>query len=145
MANRTQINRNIHGTNPQYLIDQIIRNKIYQSLYWKEELFALTSATLIEKAHQLSHIGGCYGCYSKPSRFLQLLLKMLQIQPEMDIVLYLIQQNEYKYITALGMLYLRVVAHSQEDIYRVLEVYYMDYRKLRFRGSDGSYSIVYMD
>ena len=43
MANRTVKDASsIHGTNPQYLVEKIIRTRIYDSKYWKEECFALT-------------------------------------------------------------------------------------------------------
>lgn len=43
MANRTVKDANsIHGTNPQYLVEKIIRTRIYESKYWKEECFGLT-------------------------------------------------------------------------------------------------------
>lgn len=145
MANRTQTNSVIHGTNPQYLIDQIIRNKIYQNIYWKEDLFALTAETLVDKAMELTYVGGCYGAYQKPTPFLQLLLKMLQIQPDMSIVNYFVQNQDYKYVSALGMVYLRLVCTTQPDVYHALEPFYSDYRKLRRRTCEGGYDILYMD
>lgn len=50
MANRTVKDaKSIHGTNPQYLVEKIIRSRIYDSKYWKEECFALTGKiTLID-------------------------------------------------------------------------------------------------
>lgn len=43
MANKTVKDaKTIHGTNPQYLIEKIIRTRIYESRYWKEECFGLT-------------------------------------------------------------------------------------------------------
>ena len=43
MANRTVKDaKSIKGTNPQYLIEKIIRSRIYDSKYWKEQCFALT-------------------------------------------------------------------------------------------------------
>ena len=43
MANRTQKDaKSIKGTNPQYLVEKIIRTRIYDSKYWKEECFGLT-------------------------------------------------------------------------------------------------------
>lgn len=43
MANRTDPSATtIHGTNPQNLIEKIIRDRIYTSRYWKEECFGLT-------------------------------------------------------------------------------------------------------
>lgn len=43
MANRTQKDAaSVKGTNPQYLIEKIIRTRIYDSLYWKEQCFGLS-------------------------------------------------------------------------------------------------------
>ena len=43
MANRTVKDaHSVKGTNPQYLVEKIIRSRIYESKYWKEECFALT-------------------------------------------------------------------------------------------------------
>ena len=43
MANRTVKDAtSIKGTNPQYLVEKIIRSRIYESRFWKEQCFALT-------------------------------------------------------------------------------------------------------
>lgn len=43
MANRTVKDaHSVKGTNPQYLVEKIIRTRIYECRYWKEECFALT-------------------------------------------------------------------------------------------------------
>lgn len=43
MANRTLKDAHtVKGTNPQYLVEKIIRSRIYESKYWKEECFALS-------------------------------------------------------------------------------------------------------
>lgn len=55
-----------------------------------------------------------------------------------------INQEEYKYLTALGCFYIRLVA-SSEDVFKILEPLYADYRKLRFRNIDGSFVITHMD
>lgn len=124
----------IHGTNPQNLIEYITRQRIYDSQYWKEECFGLTAADVVEKAAvHLQAIGGSYGGNSKPTRFLSLILKMLQIQPEEGIVDELINNEEFKYVRALGMFYLRLTGRPAE-IYEKLEPLYNDYRTLRFRN-----------
>uniref|UniRef100_A0A4X2LC54 Pre-mRNA-splicing factor 38B n=1 Tax=Vombatus ursinus TaxID=29139 RepID=A0A4X2LC54_VOMUR len=54
MANRTgKAAGSIHGTNPQYLVEKIIRTRIYESKYWKEECFGLTAEFLVDKATEL--------------------------------------------------------------------------------------------
>ena len=43
MANRTEKTaKTVKGTNPQFLVEKIIRQRIYDSMYWKEHCFALT-------------------------------------------------------------------------------------------------------
>ena len=56
MANRTVKDaKSIRGTNPQYLVEKIIRSRIYDSKYWKEECFALTAELLVDKAMDLRY------------------------------------------------------------------------------------------
>ena len=43
MANRTAKDaKSIKGTNPQYLVEKIIRTRVYDSKFWKEDCFGLT-------------------------------------------------------------------------------------------------------
>lgn len=58
-----------------------------------------TAETLLEKAVQLQYIGSTYAANAKPTPFICLTLKLLQIQPEQDIVLEYIKQEDYKYET----------------------------------------------
>jgi len=58
----------------------------------------VTAELLVDKAMSLKYIGGVYGGNVKPTPFLCLLLKMLQIQPEKDIVVEFITQPDFKYI-----------------------------------------------
>ncbi|KAI0332086.1 PRP38-domain-containing protein [Cubamyces sp. BRFM 1775] len=132
----------IHGQNPQYLVESVIRNRIYESAYWKEHCFALTAETIIDKAIELKAIGGVYG-NQKPTEFLCLLLKLLQIQPEKEILLEYLQADEFKYLRALAAMYVRMTFRPV-DVYEVLEPLLKDYRKLRYRGMNG-YSIIHMD
>ncbi|KAJ1911798.1 Pre-mRNA-splicing factor 38A [Tieghemiomyces parasiticus] len=144
MANRTAVDAHtIHGTNPQFLIEKITRGRIYETLYWKEECFALTVETLVDKAVHLNSIGGMYG-NQRATPFLCLTLKLLQLQPEFDIVLEFIRDPEFKYLRALGAFYLRLTGKATE-IYQRLEPCYADYRKLRVRAFEGDYYVIHMD
>jgi pre-mRNA-splicing factor 38A len=43
MANRTVTDaKTVKGTNPQYLVEKIVRTRIYECKYWKEQCFALS-------------------------------------------------------------------------------------------------------
>lgn len=145
MANRTDPSaRSVHGTNPQNLVEKILRSKIYQNTYWKEECFGLTAETLVDKAMELDHFGGTFGGNRKATPFMCLTLKMLQIQPEKEIVVEFIKNEDYKYVRALGAFYLRLVGRAT-DVYQYLEPLYNDYRKLRRKLFDGSFSLSHVD
>jgi len=53
---------------------------------------------MVDKAMELRYIGGIYGGNVKPTPFLSLLLKMLQIQPEKDIVVEFIKNEDFKLV-----------------------------------------------
>jgi pre-mRNA-splicing factor 38A len=143
MANRTDTSaRQIHGMNPQYILETILRNKIYNSMYWKEKCFALTSETIIDRTVELKYIGGTIGGNKSPSDFISLMLKLLQIQPEKEIILEYLNNKDYKYLTALAAYYIRLTSKAK-DVYLQLEPLYVDYRKLRIRNSDGSFKAIY--
>ncbi|XP_029662080.1 pre-mRNA-splicing factor 38A [Formica exsecta] len=145
MANRTVKDaKSIRGTNPQYLVEKIIRSRIYDSKYWKEECFALTAELLVDKAMELRFVGGVYGGNVKPTPFLCLILKMLQIQPEKDIIVEFIKNEEFKYVRALGALYMRLTGSSL-DCYKYLEPLFNDNRKLRIQNKQGVFELVHMD
>ncbi|GCC25507.1 pre-mRNA-splicing factor 38A [Chiloscyllium punctatum] len=145
MANRTVKDaHSIHGTNPQYLIEKIIRTRIYESKYWKEECFGLTAELVVDKAMELKYIGGVYGGNIKPSPFLCLTLKMLQIQPEKDIIVEFIKNEDFKYVRLLGALYMRLTG-SAIDCYKYLEPLYNDYRKVKRQKRDGDFELIHVD
>lgn len=146
MANLTDpLARPVHGTDPQNIIEYITRQKIYDSQFWKEECFGLTAADVTEKAaRRIDTIGGSFGPNVKPTRFLSLTLKILQIQPEDEIVEEWIHTNEdLKYVRALGAFYTRLTG-CPHQIYSWLEPLLYDSRKLRCREAT-SWRIFHMD
>lgn len=145
MANRTVKDaKTIHGTNPQYLIEKIIRSRIYDNKFWKEECFALSAELLVDKAMLMRFIGGVFGGNIKPTPFMCLTLKMLQIQPEKDIIVEFIKNEEFKYVRALGAFYMRLTG-SSVDCYKYLEPLLADSRKLRRQNRDGQFELINMD
>lgn len=87
-------------------------------------------------------IGGVYG-NQRPTEFLCLLLKLLQIQPEKEILVEYLRAEEFKYLRALAALYIRMTFRAV-DVYELLEPLLKDYRKLRERNMAG-YSLLFMD
>jgi len=145
MANRTDpLAKTVHGTNPQFLLEKILRNRIHNNSYWKSDCFGLTAEGLAQKAIELKNFGGTYGGNRKPTHFMCLILKMLQIQPEKEIVYEFIKNEEHRYVRMLGAFYLRLVGKPQE-IYNLLEPLYVDWRKVRRKLESGKTQITHVD
>jgi len=81
----------------QSLIEKIIRERIYESQYWKEFCVPLNAATLCDQAVKLKYIGGQYS-NTHPTEFICLAFKLLQIQPEREIIMEYLHAEEFKYV-----------------------------------------------
>jgi len=140
MSSETQV----RGTKPIFLVDKIIRNKAFNSVYYKEHCFGLDAKNLIDKAVELKYIGGTSGGARNATPFMCLVVKLLQIYPEKQVLLKYIEQSEYKYLRALGAFVWRLVA-SPKQVFETLEPLYNDYRKIRVRQPDSSFVRSHMD
>ncbi len=128
----------LHGRDPQLLLEKITRERIYSSRFWKEQCFGVNAETLVDRAVQLKWAGGCVGGHQKPTPFLCLLLKLLQLQPPEEIVLTYIGAEEHKYLRLLGAFYYRF-AFPAGKVYGVLEGLLADFRKIRVQKNDGTF------
>lgn len=135
----------IRGQNPATLIETATRDRITDSLYWKEQCFGLNAATLLDRAVELTYIGGTYGVGMKPTPFLCLAFKLLTLVPDHDVILEYLNNSgeEWKYIRALGAFYVRLT-FEPDEIYKTLEPLLLDSRKLRRRRKE-EYTLTYMD
>ncbi|KYQ89737.1 putative U4/U6.U5 small nuclear ribonucleoparticle-associated protein [Tieghemostelium lacteum] len=135
--------KSVHGVNPKNLIEKIVRMKIQSHNYWKEKCIGLNEESLVDRAMDLDSFGGSFGGSKQPTHFLCLMLKMLQIQPEKDIVLEFIRNEDFKYVRLIGAFYMRLVG-KPKDIYTCLEPLYNDYRTVRKRVDTG-YERIHID
>ncbi|KXS94921.1 hypothetical protein AC578_3937 [Pseudocercospora eumusae] len=129
----------IRGDNPLKLFEKPVRDRIVDSYYWKEQCFGLNAATLLDRAVELTFIGGTYGVAQKPTPFLCLAFKLLQLTPEREIITFYLEKGgeEYKYLRALAAFYIRVAWEKDEEVYTTLEPYLADSRKLKRRTREG--------
>lgn len=149
----------VRGQNPALLFEKAVRDRITESYYWKEQCFALNAATLCDRASELSYIGGIYGL-QKPTPFLCLAFKLLQLVPEKEIILEYLNwrpeeeyvengmdvtsaNSHFKYLRALAAFYIRLTWEPVE-IYQTLEPLLSDYQKLKHRKRDG-FILTFMD
>lgn len=133
----------VHGLEPQLLIPKVIRERIYESEYWKCNCVAVPFVTTLQKALKLQYVGGTFGGNYKPTPFVSLLLKLLQLGPsvsELECML----NTKHKYVQALLCFYWRLTLPTVQ-VYQKLEPFYADFRKLRMRKRDGTFCILYFD
>jgi pre-mRNA-splicing factor 38A len=145
MANVTDpLIKSVQGSDPQNLMEYITRQKIYDSRFWKEECFGLTAADVMEQAAKsLTCVGGTFSGMGKPTKFLSLTLKLLQLQPDKSVVRAFLEQDHFKYLRVLGAFYLRLTGRPQE-IYELLDPLYADYSKLKYRDVN-EWKLMYFD
>lgn len=123
-------------------MDKILRQRVYDSGFWKEKCFNINEATLCDRAAELDGIGGLTTGL-RPSEFIVLLQKIILLQPPREIVLEYLHQPYFKYLTALAALYIRLTFPPM-DVYQQLEPLLADFRKLRVYGQTGT-SLTHMD
>ncbi|KAK9387572.1 PRP38 family-domain-containing protein [Lipomyces mesembrius] len=132
----------IHSQNPARLIEKIIRERILDSPYWKEQCFGLTAATLCDRAVELTYIGGQFG-QQRPTPFLCLAFKVIQLQPEKEIILEYLAAEDFKYLRALAAFYIRLTFPAA-DVYKLLEPLLADYHRLKLRSMNG-FRLIHID
>lgn len=136
----------IRGQPPHHLLEEGVRNRITSSYYFKEQCFGVNEATLCDRAVALRYVGGTYADGLRATPFICLILKMLQLHLEREIVdEYLNAGGEdFKYLRALAAFYVRLTSETSEDVYKRLEPFLNDARKLRVRGNNG-FRLTFMD
>lgn len=139
-----------NGLNPAQIMEKPVRERIIDAYFWKDQCFGVNEADIVDRvvAH-VRFIGGTYGDAQKPSPFLCLAFKLLQLGPSEDIVkMYLSYGGEkFKYLRALACFYVRMT-YKAKDVYEILEGYLDDYRKLRRRtrmGTSLTFTDVFVD
>lgn len=121
--------------NHAHLIEPIMRHRIQDSLFYKQHLHLTNEATIVPViVEHVKWVGGS-NSIGKPSAFICCLLRLLELDLSEEILTVYLEQmgyNEFKYLTAMTALYVRLVKTSAE-VYEILDPYYTDSRKLRFQ------------
>ncbi|OBT77643.1 hypothetical protein VF21_03733 [Pseudogymnoascus sp. 05NY08] len=135
-----------NGFNPATIFEKPVRERIIDCYFWKDQCFALNEADIVSRVVEHVHfVAGTYGDSQRPSPFLCLAFKLLQLGPGDDILKeYLGYGGErFKYLRALACFYVRLTRPAKE-VYETLEPFLEDGRKLRRRGRQGT-SLTFVD
>ena len=65
----------------------------------------MSAQALVDLAVDLRAVGGIYGGNNRATEFLCLTLKLLQIQPEKEIILEFIKNEDHKYVACSARLH----------------------------------------
>ncbi|KAF4983162.1 hypothetical protein FZEAL_1385 [Fusarium zealandicum] len=128
-----------NGLNPATIMEKAVKDRIVDSYFYKEQCFALNEADIVDRVvEHVSFIGGTYGVTQKPSPFLCLAFKLLELSPNDAILQEYLKYggDEFKYLRVLACFYFRLTRQAK-DVYEMLEPYLEDRRKLRRRGRAG--------
>ena len=129
------------------VVPAILRDRVHESLFWTEHCFALTALTLCDKGAALDRWGGYEGGWSRPTPFVCLAVKLLELRPRRDVLDAMIAQPHFKYLRMVAALVLRcspgmVRTRSQaRDAFKPL---FDDMRKTKSRG-DGGWAVAHVD
>jgi pre-mRNA-splicing factor 38A len=135
-----------NGLNPATILEKAVRERIVDSYFYKEQCFGVNEADVVDRVvAYVDFIGGTYGSTQKPSPFLCLAFKLLQLAPSDEILKEYLEYGgeKFKYLRALALFYVRLT-RTAKDVYMTLEPYLEDRRKLRRKGRAGP-SLTFVD
>ena len=137
--------KSVRGTAPQHLIDPKTRHKIYNSVYWLQYCFGVNLVVFVDRAQMIKGVGGLYGHLKQPCEFLCLFLKLLELEPSRDIILYFLNTKcwQMKHLRLLAALYVRFT-FPPEDVYRFLEPLLLQYNQVAILRDD-AFQITHFD
>ncbi|PHH71801.1 hypothetical protein CDD83_5101 [Cordyceps sp. RAO-2017] len=136
-----------NGLNPATIMEKAVRERIVDSYFYQEQCFGVNEADVVDRVvEHVRFVGGTHGAAQKPSPFLCLAFKLLELAPADDVLaLYLGRGgDEFKYLRALACFYVRLT-RPPADVYRALEPFLADGRKLRRRGRQGGVALTHVD
>ncbi|KAI1206704.1 PRP38 family-domain-containing protein [Annulohypoxylon truncatum] len=135
-----------NGLNPATIMEKAVRERIIDSYFWKEQCFGVNEADIIDRVvDHVSFVGGTYGVTQKPTPFLCLAFKLLQLAPDDSVLAEYLRfgGDKFKYLRALACFYVRLTRRA-EAVYATLEPFLEDRRKLRRKGRAGT-GLTYVD
>ncbi|TLD15565.1 uncharacterized protein PgNI_00362 [Pyricularia grisea] len=135
-----------NGLNRARIMEKAVVDRITESYFWKEQCFGVNEADIVDRVvDHVTYIGGVVGQSQKPTPFLCLAFKLLQLGPDDSILAEYLNfgGEKFKYLRALAIFYVRLTRTSAH-VFRTLEPFLEDRRKLRRKGRAGT-SLTYMD
>ncbi|KAK0628614.1 PRP38 family-domain-containing protein [Bombardia bombarda] len=135
-----------NGLNPATIMEKAVRERIVDCYFYKEQCFGVNEADIVDRVvEHVDYIGGVQASVQKPTPFLCLAFKLLQLAPSDDILDEYLEfgGEKFKYLRALALFYIRLT-RPDKDVYTRLEPFLEDRRKLRRKGRNGT-TLTFMD
>ncbi len=129
-----------NGLNPATIMEKAVRERIVDSYFWKEQCFGVNEADIVDRVvDHVRFVGGVTGDSQKPTPFLCLAFKLLQLAPKDDVLQEYLGYggDKFKYLRALACFYVRLTRKAA-DVHKTLEPFLEDGRKLRRKGRAGT-------
>ncbi|KAF4587347.1 PRP38-domain-containing protein [Ophiocordyceps camponoti-floridani] len=119
-----------NGLNPATIMEKAVRDRISNSYFYQEQCFFANEADVVDRVVEyVNFIGGTHGADQKPSPFLCLAFKLLELAPDEDVLETYLSHggSRFKYLRALACFYVRLTRPAA-DVYRTLEPFLADRR-----------------
>lgn len=130
MSRQAEYNDKRNVFNKSYLLETIVRNRIKDSIFYKQYLYLTNEQTILPVIiDRVKYIKGLDN-NNRPSPFICCLLRLLEINPPNKIIQLYLKYPQFKYLTALILIFIRLTKPAIE-IYTIFDGYYTNYRKLR--------------
>lgn len=138
--------------NKSNIIETIVRNRIKDSIFYKQYLFLTNEQTILPIIINQVHCLAGLDSNNRPSNFLCCLLRLLEINPSREIINLFLSYPQFKYLTCLTLMFIRLT-RSPVEIYTLFDTYNANYSKIRMLSSSPkivngipiNYSISYID
>ncbi|PHH76558.1 hypothetical protein CDD80_1419 [Ophiocordyceps camponoti-rufipedis] len=104
-----------NGLNPATIMEKAVRDRISNSYFYQEQCFFANEADVVDRVVEyVSFIGGTHGADQKPSPFLCLAFKLLELAPDEDVLETYLSYggSRFKYLRALACFYVRLTPNS---------------------------------
>lgn len=120
--------------NKSHLIETIVRNRIKDTIFYKQYLYLTNEQTILPViVNHVKYISGL-DANNRPGPFLCCLLRLLEISPSSIIIQIYLNQTNFKYLTALILLYIRMTYKSHE-VYSITDPYFSNFSRLKVQLS----------
>jgi pre-mRNA-splicing factor 38A len=123
----------------------VLRKRIQRNQFWVDKCADASFLDVVSLAADLEYIEGFIGEAGRPTPFVCLLLRLMQLQPTGELLDEMIRQDKLKYLKFIAITLVRLVEEDPTIVHAALDVGLAQYTSLRVRTESGEVSVMPFD